>query len=372
MDGRLISVHGFKFAPRLQQCHDGEVPVLIRVETRAGHGAGKPTDTVIERISGPIMSSSADQYVVDSFEPAYVSLGRDELSGRVTAALEELEHCGACPRTCNVNRRENEIGRCHTGRLARVIGAFPHLGEEDCLRGWAGSGTIFVSRCNLSCVFCQNHDTSQHDAGQELSARQIADLMLQLQGRGCHNINLVTPEHVVPQMLEALVEAIAAGLRLPIVYNTSGYDSLRSLKWLDGIVDIYMPDFKFWKPETAERLCGAADYPERAREAIAEMHRQVGPLKFTRDSLACRGVLVRHLLMPNQLEQTAAIFQWLARLSPDTFVNIMGQYGPDYLVGTSAPNGSQTYSDINRRPTRRELQQARQLACEAGLWRFDP
>lgn len=311
------------------------------------------------------------KYVVESFEPAYVGLAQSELSDRVARGLEELEDCTACPRECHVNRHEGELGRCRTGRHARVVSAFPHLGEEDCLRGRAGSGTIFFGCCNLTCVFCQNYDTSQNPAGKELSANQIADLALQLQERGCHNINFVTPEHVVPQMLEAVATAIERGLRLPIVYNTSAYDSVDSLKLLDGIVDIYMPDVKFWKSETAGRLCRAGDYPRRAREAISEMHRQVGPLKFTTNSLACRGLLVRHLVMPGLLDESAAILQWLAQLCPDTFVNIMGQYRPDYLVGTAASDGGRQYSEIDRRPTAVELEEAYQLAGDAGLWRFD-
>jgi len=221
----------------------------------------------------------------------------------------------------------------------------------------------------LRCAFCQNYDTSQNAAGEELEASQIADLMLELQDRGCHNINFVTPEHVAPQVLEAIVEAIAGGLRLPIVYNTSAYDSVDSLRLFDGIVDIYMPDFKFWHRETAEQLTHASDYPERAREAITEMHRQVGPLKFTTNSLACRGLLVRHLVMPGQLDESAEIFRWLARLCPDTFVNIMGQYRPQFQVGT--PAAGQQHGQINRRPTQEELAEALQLARTAGLWRFD-
>jgi putative pyruvate formate lyase activating enzyme len=294
------------------------------------------------------------------------------IAARVAAGLRELEDCCACPRNCHVNRLANEARVCRTGRYARVSSAFPHLGEEDCLRGWNGSGTIFFRFCNLRCVFCQNWDISQQAAGDETTAAQIARLMLALQARGCHNVNFVTPEHVVPQMLEAIAEAIPQGLHLPIVYNTSAYDALESLKLLDGIVDIYMPDFKFWQRESAKRLVKAKDYPERAREAIAEMHRQVGPLKISPDGLARRGVLIRHLVMPGQLDESAAIFRWLAdEVSPDTYVNIMGQYRPEHEVGQLAADGSRKYAEINRRPTRDELTEAYQLAREAGLWRFD-
>jgi putative pyruvate formate lyase activating enzyme len=221
-------------------------------------------------------------------------------------------------------------------------------------------------------VFCQNWDISQNPSGEECTARQIAALMLALQQQGCHNINFVTPEHVVPQVIEAIGEAVPAGLRLPIVYNTSAYDSVHSLRLLDGIVDIYMPDFKFWSAESAKRLCRAEDYPECAREAIREMHRQVGPLKFGSDGVARRGVLIRHLVMPGLLSETEAIFRWLAgELSPDTFVNIMSQYRPEYLVGQPDDHGDKRFPDINRRPTSDEIVQAYQAARDAGLWRFD-
>jgi putative pyruvate formate lyase activating enzyme len=232
--------------------------------------------------------------------------------------------------------------------------------------------------CNLRCVFCQNWDISQSAGrGRAVDAAGLAELMLALQAQGCHNINFVTPEHVAPQVVEALAVAVDQGLRLPIVYNTSAYDALSSLKLMDGLVDIYMPDFKFWSPETAKRLAKAKDYPDRARDAIREMHRQVGVLKFTPDGLACRGVLVRHLVMPGQLAETRAIFGWLAdTLSPDTYVNIMGQYRPAYEVGSIAAAGRRDagdvrYAEINRSPLQRELREAYEAARDAGLWRFD-
>jgi putative pyruvate formate lyase activating enzyme len=253
-----------------------------------------------------------------------------------------------------------------------VTSAFPHFGEEDCLRGWNGSGTVFFGLCNLRCVFCQNWDISQRSVGSERTPEEIADLMLGLQDRGCHNINFVTPEHVVPQVLEAIAAAIPRGLRLPIVYNTSSYDSVESLKLLEGIVDIYMPDFKFWNRDTAKRLAKAPDYPQRARDAIQEMHRQVGPLKFAPNGLAWRGVLVRHLVMPGQLDEAAAIFRWLAEeISPDSYVNIMGQYRPEYEVGAIARDGGTKYQEIDRRPGDVELLHAHEAARDAGLWRFD-
>ena len=312
-------------------------------------------------------------FLLQSYEPAYLSVLRaGGLEQRVTSALHELEDCRACPRNCGVNRLENQTRACHTGRHAIVASAFPHFGEEDCLRGWRGSGTIFFGLCNLRCSFCQNWDISQKRSGRECTAEQIASLMIELQDLGCHNVNFVTPEHVAPQVIEAIAAAVPRGLRVPIVYNTSAYDALSSLRLLDGLVDIYMPDFKFWSPETALRLAKARDYPERAREAILEMHRQVGPLKIGTDGLARRGVLVRHLVMPGQTEEAAAIFEWLAReVSPDTYVNIMGQYRPEYQVGEIAANGSVKYPEIRRRPSTEEMAAAYEAARRAGLWRFD-
>ncbi len=340
----------------------------------------------------------APGFVVDERpEPGYLRLLQSaQLERRVELALAELEECRVCPRDCRVDRlhavapggapdRFNEPVRvrgrapqrvvpahvpkgtsCFTGRYARVASAFPHFGEEDCLRGRKGSGTIFFSFCNLRCVFCQNWDLSQAGEGREVRPEELAALMLDLQSRGCHNINFVTPEHVVPQLLEAVLLAARSGLHLPLVYNTSGYDSLRSLELLDGIVDIYMPDFKFWDPELARRYVKAADYPEVARRVIREMHRQVGPLRFDRDGLAVRGVLVRHLVMPGCTEDSREILRFLAReVSPDTYVNIMGQYRPAGAVEEGK------YPELCRRPHASELDCVHARARAEGLWRFD-
>jgi putative pyruvate formate lyase activating enzyme len=309
-----------------------------------------------------------DRFVIDRYEPAYLRMAADGLlDARVEDARKELEQCRVCPRNCDVDRMADERGLCHTGRHARVASAFAHFGEEDCLRGTHGSGTIFFAFCNLRCVFCQNWDISQAPAGKEMDAVEIAGLMLRLQDRGCHNINLVTPEHVVPQVVEAIAVAVDRGLRLPIVYNTSAYDSLASLRLMDGLVDIYMPDFKFWSPETARRLVRASNYPQVARAAIAEMHRQVGDLRFGPDGVVRRGLLVRHLVMPGQQEDAAEIFRWLSyEVSPDTYVNIMGQYRPEHRVA-----GNPRYSDIDRYPSPDELREAETSARGAGLWRFD-
>ncbi|MCI0714137.1 MAG: radical SAM protein [Chloroflexi bacterium] len=300
------------------------------------------------------------------FEPAYLALYRSgELQRRAREAIAALENCQVCPRDCKVNRIENKTAACKTGRYARVASYFPHRGEEDCLRGWRGSGTIFFSWCNLRCVFCQNYDISQEEAGIVATPQILAGMMLELQGLGCHNINFVTPEHVVPQVLEGLVIAIEQGLRLPIVYNTSAYDSMESLHWMDGIVDIYMPDFKFWNERLSLQYLKAKDYPEVARRVVTEMHRQVGDLKLDEDGIAKRGVLVRHLVMPGNIAGTNEIMQFLAGISPDMYVNVMGQYYPSGKVS------EEKYSDINRRVTSREVRDGRQAALDAGLWRLD-
>jgi putative pyruvate formate lyase activating enzyme len=320
-----------------------------------------------------IQSNSDPRFVLDPFQPAYLALeASGEMLRRAAAAMRELEDCRTCPRNCRVNRLEDEMRVCHTGRRARVTSVSPHFGEEDCLSGWNGSGTIFFACCNLRCVFCQNWDISQHIAGMECEAAQIAESMLELQERGCHNINFVTPEHVVPQVVEAIAAAVARGFSIPIVYNTSAYDSLESLQLLNGIVDIYMPDFKFWERESSRRYLKAKDYPDHARQAILEMHRQVGPLRFSPEGIARRGVLVRHLVMPGLIHETKAIFEWLAaEVSPDTFVNIMGQYRPENRVGERNADGSLRFGEINRRPSRDEMDKAHRAAREAGLWRFD-
>jgi len=302
------------------------------------------------------------------FEPAYLRTLRDgHMEAKAAAARAELTECRACPRDCAVDRLADETGVCHTGRRAVVTSAFAHPGEEDCLRGRRGSGTIFFAFCNLHCVFCQNWDISQAPAGEARTADEIAAIMLALQDRGCPNINFVTPEHVAPQVVEAVAVAATRGLRIPLVYNTSAYDALSSLRLMDGLIDVYLPDFKFWEPETARRLARAADYPERAREAIAEMHRQVGVLTLDEEGVARRGVLVRHLVMPGGLAESEAIFRWLAdEISPDTHLNIMAQYRPAHRVP-----GAGRYADVDRRPLPAEIAAAYEAARRAGLWRFD-
>jgi putative pyruvate formate lyase activating enzyme len=300
-----------------------------------------------------------------SIRPAYLQLGHDALASRARDAVATLEDCRACPRDCRVNRLEDRWSACKTGRHAVVSSFFPHFGEEDCLRGWKGSGTIFFGHCNLRCVFCQNYDISQDikpAAERGSTPQEIAAMMLWLQAKGCHNINFVTPEHVVPQVVEAVSEAAVLGLHLPIVYNTSAYDSLDSIALLEGIVDIYMPDFKYWTSERSRTYIKASDYPDAARATIEAMHAQVGPLVFDGDGLARRGLLVRHLVMPGCLDETRAILEWLAStLGTDTYVNLMDQYHPAGKVSGAA------YPEIDRRLTFAEFRDARQIATDLGL-----
>jgi putative pyruvate formate lyase activating enzyme len=308
------------------------------------------------------------------FSPAYFTLLPGALRERAERAVAALADCRLCPRDCGVNRLANAWSACKTGRYALVSSAFPHFGEEDCLRGWNGSGTIFFGHCNLRCVFCQNYDISQGlkprvpEPGEDQGCgpRELAAIMLGLQDRGCHNINFVTPEHVVAQILEALAVAVDRGLSLPLVYNTSAYDALHSIELMDGIVDIYMPDFKYWTSESSARYLKAADYPDAARRVIKAMHEQVGPLVVGGDGLARRGLLIRHLVMPGALDETRAILQWIAReLGPDTYVNLMDQYRPEGKVAAS------NYPEINRRLTTAEFRAAQQMAADLGLRRLD-
>lgn len=301
------------------------------------------------------------------FRPAYLALYQSsELGARAQEAVAGLAQCCVCPRNCEIDRLADQTGVCKTGRYARVSSYFPHFGEEDCLRGWRGSGTIFFAWCNLRCVFCQNFEISQEGMGAETPPERLAAMMLELQAQGVHNINLVTPEHVVPQVLEALVIAVEAGLRLPIVYNTSAYDSMESLRLLDGIVDIYMPDFKFWSPQLSQRYLKAKDYPEVARRVILEMYQQVGDLVIDEDGLARRGLLLRHLVMPGFLEETKAILRFVAEaISRKTYVNLMDQYYPAGRVD------AQHYPELNRQLMRSEYPEAVSYAQELGLTRLD-
>ncbi len=278
-----------------------------------------------------------------TIRPAYLSLGTAELHRRAEQALATLADCRACPRDCGVNRLEGKWAACKTGRYAIVSSHFAHFGEEDCLRGWRGSGTIFFGHCNLRCVFCQNYDISQAIRPGQVAEghrpERIAAMMLELQDQGCHNINFVTPEHVAPQVIEAVALAVDRGLSLPIVYNTSAYDSLESIGLMEGIVDIYMPDFKYWSAERSRTYLKAENYPQAARGVITAMHRQVGQLVVDAEGLARRGLIIRQ--------------------------NLMDQYYPAGKVG------AEHYPEINRRVSSREFDAARAIARELGLRRLD-
>jgi len=288
------------------------------------------------------------------------------LAVRAQQAVESLADCTLCARQCHANRLDAAQAKpfCRTGRTALVSSFFPHHGEESCLRGTGGSGTIFFTHCNLRCIFCQNYDISWQGDGRPATAEHLAAMMLRLQDLGCHNVNFVTPSHVVPHILEALCLAAEGGLRLPIVYNTGGYDRVETLRLLDGVVDVYMPDFKFWDPEIARQLANASDYPEVARQAIKEMHRQVGDLVLDDRGIARRGLLVRHLVMPNDAAGTREVMRFLAgEVSPDSYVNVMAQYHPE--------GQAFRHPLIGRPVTRGEWADAVAAASEEGLHRFD-
>lgn len=275
-----------------------------------------------------------------------------------------MEGCRLCPRKCGVNRLEDEKGICKTGKKAIASSYNAHFGEEAPLVGKNGSGTIFFANCNLLCNFCQNYDISHEGHGYVVSDEQLADMMITLQNKGCHNINFVTPSHVVPQILSSLEIAIEKGLNTPLIYNTGGYDNVETLKLLEGIFDIYMPDFKFWDAVIAERTCNASDYPEVARKAVAEMHRQVGDLKIDNNGIAIRGLLIRHLVLPNKLAGTKKIARFIAKeISPDTYVNIMSQYHP---CGKASE-----IEELSNFLTQKEYHDAVESAKEEGLWNLD-
>lgn len=286
-----------------------------------------------------------------------------ELERRAAAAQALLGHCAICPWNCKSNRLAGKRGVCLSGSLARVASFGPHHGEERVLSGWRGSGAVFFSRCNLRCIFCQNSEISQADEGPEVTAAELAEIFLRLQEQGCHNLNLVSPSHVAPQILNALAIAARQGLRLPLVYNSGGFDGLEMLRLLDGIVDIYLPDMKFSDPRSAHMLTGCKHYPAANRAAVAEMHRQVGQLVLDEDGLAVRGLIVRHLVLPNGLAGTRATVQFLAgEVSPEVCLNVMDQYRPSYKSAAVAA--------INRPVQAGEARAALEMARAAGLRRF--
>ncbi|KAG6190526.1 hypothetical protein E4U36_002591 [Claviceps purpurea] len=337
----------------------------------------------------------APPFLLDDYVPRYQTLSsRDEAKKR-SLAYAHLRKCNLCPRLCGVNRFET-TGMCLIGDKVKVNVVAPHFGEEPCIQGHNGSGAVFMSGCNLRCVFCQNFDIAHQRNGMDLTPEELAEWYMKLQEVGqVHNINIVTPEHVVPQVALSIIHAKQLGLRLPIVYNTSSFDSLESLQLMDGLVDIYLADFKVWKASTAKRLLKTDDYASVAKESIKTMHSQVGDLCFTPDGLAKRGLLIRHLVMPGKEAEGAEIMKWLAsEISPDCFVNIMEQYHPDAHVGKAkrtkahhekplakilgciegeedAATEEARYADLNRTVSERELSVVKQAAYASGLWRFN-
>ncbi|UCG72413.1 MAG: radical SAM protein [Chromatiales bacterium] len=303
---------------------------------------------------------------VQHFRARYLDLAEPgRLAERVERAYRQMEDCDLCARYCHVNRRESIRGAvCRTGERAVVHSYGPHHGEENPLRGSCGSGTIFFSWCNLRCVFCQNWDINQKGLGRESEAAELATMMLELQNQGCHNINLVSPSHVVAQIIAAVDIAARQGLVLPLVYNTGGYDSLEALQLLDGIIDIYMPDMKYGDTEKAHRYSHVRDYVKYNQAAVLEMHRQVGDLVLDDQGIAQRGLLVRHLVLPQNVSGTDQVLEFLAtQVSRNTYLNLMDQYHPCYRAEDNPP--------LDRRITSGEFRQALQWAKELGLARLD-
>jgi len=297
------------------------------------------------------------------YPPSYIQLHeKNELTERIRSLNEILSQCTLCPRRCEVNRIQGELGYCRAGGELMISSVFPHFGEEAPLVGYRGSGTIFLTHCNLRCVFCQNYDISHLGRGESASPSQMASYMVRLQELGCHNINFVTPTHYTPQIVGSLPEAIELGLRLPLVYNCSGYESLEVIKLLDGIIDIYMPDAKYAGEESAKRFSNAPDYPHVLKEVLTEMYRQVGDLQMDVNGIAERGLLIRHLVMPENLAGTDDLMKFIAEeISPNSYVNVMQQYRPEYK--------SYDYPELGRRITYGEYLNAVKLARRLGLHR---
>jgi putative pyruvate formate lyase activating enzyme len=299
-----------------------------------------------------------------SYIPSYINLHTTgELQKRISALTDMLKECRLCPRHCKVNRLQGEIGFCRAGDKLMLSSAFAHFGEEAPLVGHMGSGTIFFTHCNLRCVFCQNHDISHRGQGETVTSPQMALYMVALQQRGCHNINFVTPTHYVPQIVAALPYAVERGLRILLVYNCGGYESLEVIKLLDGIIDIYMPDVKWADSGVAEKYAQAPDYPAVIRHVLKEMHRQVGDLQTSKEGVAERGLLIRHLVMPDGLAGTRELMHYIAtEISPHSYVNIMSQYHPEYKA--------RDFPELNRRISNAEYTEAFDCARDEGLYRI--
>jgi putative pyruvate formate lyase activating enzyme len=299
-----------------------------------------------------------------TFIPSYINLKKTgELGKKVAELYKILESCELCPRKCRVNRFENEKGYCQMGKDMVVSSYGPHFGEEKVLVGLFGSGTIFLAGCNLLCVYCQNYEVSYLREGGKISERRTADLMLDLQSRGCHNINFVTPTHFTPQLVKSLEIAAEEGLRIPIVWNCGGYENVEIIKILDGIVDIYMPDMKYGNNESARKYSNAPDYFERCKEAVEEMYYQVGDLKLDKDGVAYRGLLIRHLILPNNLAGSENVLYFVQKLSRNSYINIMDQYRPE--------GRAWKYQELSRHILREEFTQAIEIANKLGLQRLD-
>jgi len=301
-----------------------------------------------------------------SAPPCYlISKSKGILDERIIQLEARLTSCTLCPRQCRVNRLEGALGYCQAPAELIISSVFAHYGEESPLVGVGGSGTIFLTHCNLKCLFCQNYEISMKGEGIRYSHKDLAAAMIDLQQKGCHNINFVTPTHYVPRILQGLSLAIDEGLSIPLVYNCSGYESLEVVKLLDGIVDIYMPDIKFLKRALSERYCNAPDYPDVVREVLKEMQRQVGDLVMDGSGIAQRGLLIRHLVMPSLSENTKDVLLFIRQeISRDAFVNIMAQYHPCYQASR--------FLEISRKPTLKEYNEAAAYARAIGLKRAGP
>ena len=343
----------------LYSCQAEPAPTSTATLSPTETSTPSPTKTTAP-IETPVQTSPG-------FEPAYLKLHQTgELKKRAEKLWAIMESCQLCPRKCGVNRLEGMSGFCRSPGSTLVVSAFhPHFGEERPLVGTGGSGTIFITHCNLRRVFCQNWEISQRGMGSKCALDDFAAMMLLLQETGCHNINFVTPTHYSALILKALVIAAEKGLRLPIVYNTSGWERLEILEVLDGIVDIYLPDFKYWDSDmSAKYSSGAENYPEVTKDAILEMHRQVGIAKPTKDGIMQRGLMIRHLVMPNNVAGSERIMEWIAENLPkDTYVNIMAQYTPRYKA--------YDYPEISRRITKVEYNKVVKKAEEVGLTNLD-
>lgn len=312
------------------------------------------TSSATQESQGPIESGQA---------PAYLALSRSgELEERAAILWARLNECTLCPRECKVNRLAGRIGVCRTTAEVKVSSYGPHFGEEPELVGWRGSGTIFFTNCNLWCLFCQNYTISHLKEGESISIQQLGGAMLYLQGIGCHNINLVTPTHVVPQIVKAVALATKHGLRIPLVYNCGGYESVETLRLLDGIVDIYMPDIKYSNDDHSKRYSGVKNYWEKVQPAVKEMHRQVGDLRMSERGIAERGLLIRHLVLPNDIASSEEVLTFIAKdISTESYVNIMDQYRPCFKAFM--------FKELNRPITHKEYKEVLLEARTFGLHR---